>query len=146
MGIWSVTVEGNAPELVVDWPEGAWAPAWSPDGSAIVFSSKRSPGEDESTDDNIWAMRADGTDDATWITAGSQADWSPDGTQICFIRDDDVWVIPSVGGRETRILRTPEREAWPQWSPDGTQILYSEAPGDYEIWVADVGKLLESGN
>ena len=63
------------------------APAWSPDGSKIVFRSTRD-GNFE-----IYSMNADGTGQ-TRLTNHSRADtspsWSPDGSKIVFSRNTGV--------------------------------------------------------
>jgi dipeptidyl aminopeptidase/acylaminoacyl peptidase len=60
--------------------------------------------------------------------------WSPDGALICFVsnrerdRDlsmlNDVWVVPSRGGRARRITRHRGQAATPVFSPDGSQVAY----------------------
>lgn len=69
---------------------------------------------------------------------------SPDGKRVAFVRDDDLHVAPSAGGRETQITRggservthglaefiageelDRHRGFW--WSPDGARLLYEEA-------------------
>ena len=57
------------------------------------------------------------------VTPGCQADWSPDGRQIVFIRDNQVWVRDLASGQERRV--TPD--AWqrcgvPAWRPDGKRL------------------------
>ena len=80
---------------------------------------------------------------------------SPDGTQIAFVRDDDVWVIAASGGEPRRLTQHQDgfqngvaefvaqeeldrrRGFW--WSPDSKQLLVQTSdlrPVD-TIWVAD---------
>jgi dipeptidyl-peptidase-4 len=70
--------------------------------------------------------------------------FSPDGTRVAFVRDDDVHVVAVAGGRATRLTRggtervthgladfiageelDRTRGFW--WSPDGARIFYEEA-------------------
>src|SRR3712207_5300421 len=52
--------------------------------------------------------------------------WSPDGTKIAFMRDDEIWVANADGSVvETRItnVRTQGKFATsPDWSPDSSRI------------------------
>jgi len=50
---------------------------------------------------------------------------SPDGTEVCFVFDNDLWIVPFEGGIPRRITNTPSREWNPQWSPDGKLIAFS---------------------
>jgi dipeptidyl-peptidase 4 len=70
--------------------------------------------------------------------------WSPDGTRVAYVRDDDIYTIHLASGREVRVTRGGSerithglaefiaeeefdraRGLW--WSPDGGRILYEEA-------------------
>lgn len=50
---------------------------------------------------------------------------SPDGNTVCFVFDDDLWIVPFKGGVAHRITNTPAREWGPKWSPDGTMIAFN---------------------
>ena len=78
--------------------------------------------------------------EAMWLAEGEFPDWSPDGHQILFMQEGDIWTVPASGGTPTRRLETPERELWPQWSPDGRRILFARlaGPSGGDIWIADV--------
>ncbi len=62
-------------------------PAWSPDGSRIVFHSR---GE-------IFAIDADG-EGKQYLASGRLPAWSPDGTQVAFVSSGDLFVVNADGG------------------------------------------------
>ena len=83
--------------------------------------------------------------EATFLTAcgtGGIPSYSPDGGEILFVRDEDIWKIPAAGGEPVQLTRTHERELSPGFSPDGTRIMFmrtSAHAGD--IWIADMSRL-----
>jgi len=119
-------------------PEGATAPAWSPDGGEIVFER----GIWDSTD--LWSITIDGGG-LRWLTGGpaddKDASWSPDGSQLAFASDReddnrDIWLMPAAGEPAKRLTTNSAEDSDPAWSPDGRKIaFFSTRSGDPEIWV-----------
>jgi Tol biopolymer transport system component len=67
---------------------GEQSPAWSPDGTRIVFVSNRAAPRGGTTGPELWVMDADGSDvrrlsDTTEAASLAPA-WSPDGTRIAY--------------------------------------------------------------
>ncbi len=61
---------------------------------------------------------------------------SPDGKQIAFSYQGDIWTVPSNGGNAVRLTIHEAYEAFPKWSPDGKQIAFSGARyGNNDIFV-----------
>lgn len=50
---------------------------------------------------------------------------SPDGSQIAFSYQGDIWTVASTGGRANRLSIHEAYDSQPQWSPDGNTILFS---------------------
>jgi Tol biopolymer transport system component len=50
--------------------------------------------------------------------------WSPDGTKIAILCQDDLWIASVDGRSAVQLTKTPEREVKPQWSPDGAGIAW----------------------
>ncbi len=130
LDIWRMHASGkNLKQLTRDAHPDA-DPRFSPDGKRIMYTSLRD-GFPE-----IWTMNRDGSQPKR-IAEGSQAQWSPDGQSIVFIRDDQTWTRELGSGNEKCI--TPE--AWqrcgvPTWSPDGKQFaVASRHLGDIAIFL-----------
>ena len=57
--------------------------------------------------------------------------WSPDGAQIAFDRDFDLWIMDADGGNPRQITDDPGIDGHADWSPDGSRIvLASEQDGN----------------
>ena len=54
----------------------------------------------------------------------SQPAISPDGNMVCFVYQNDLWLVPFKGGAARRLTSTSASESRPLWSPDGKQIAY----------------------
>jgi Tol biopolymer transport system component len=113
------------------------APAFSPDGERIAFTSDRSGTQ------QVWICERDGSN-ATQFTFFSEPGaalgaWSPDGKQIAFNSrvngNHDIYIV-DVNGRTPWQL-TPEttEEAAPSWSQDGQWVYFaSTRTGRHEVW------------
>ena len=57
---------------------------------------------------------------------------------IAYIRDGDLWTVPSIGGEDVQITSGPAKDADPSWEPDGSSIAFtritSQGP---QIWIVD---------
>ena len=74
------------------------------------------------------------TDEGTWMSL----DVSPDGRTIVFDLVGDLYTLPIVGGKATRITDGMPFDAQPRWSPDGRQIVFvSDRDGSDDVWVVD---------
>jgi Tol biopolymer transport system component len=110
-------------------------PAFSPDGSKIVFESNRPP----STTSDIWVMNADGSNPHQLTTASPDYEiepvWSPDGSKIVFKRSAKIFVMNPDGSGQTDISKDPgATDEYPEWSPDGRMIAFNSFPSR-AIWV-----------
>ncbi|WP_344616226.1 cell wall-binding repeat-containing protein [Dactylosporangium salmoneum] len=73
------------------------------------------------------------------ITNGWDADVSPDGSRIVFVRSDSangkaqLWLAGSDGSNPVQLTTEAAAGAWnvqPNWSPDGTMIVFASATGN----------------
>ena len=130
--IYAMDADGsNQVRLTAD-PAFDLAPAWSPDGSRIAFSSRRDG------DEELYVMNADGSNPQRLSHnpgLDQQPTWSPDGTRIAFTSDRDA--DPAIDGRDiyamnaadgqgvVRLTNDPAYDAGPAWSPDGLRIAFA---------------------
>lgn len=104
-------------------------PAWSPDRSQIVFSSRR----DGQTKNDLYLMDRDGGN-ATRLTdtpgaAEFSPKFSPDGATLAYvIAEDDawsVWTSRADGTRAERVAGGYFFVEFPAWTPNGRALFYS---------------------
>jgi Tol biopolymer transport system component len=100
-------------------------PAFSPDGSEIVFRSGRDGSK------NLYIMRADGSD-VRRLTEGkwtdTMCDWSPGGDWIAFASDRggdfEVWLVHPDGTGLHKLVGG-SRNNHPHFSPDGRWVVFT---------------------
>ena len=119
------------------WVDGE--PAWSPDGSALAFTSWGDG------DGEVWVMDADGADprqltDNDW--EDGQASWSPGGSALVFTSwadgDGELWVMDADGADPRQLTDNDWEDGQASWSPDGSALVFTSwADGDGEVYVID---------
>ncbi len=61
---------------------------------------------------------------------------SPDGSEMVFSYEGDLWKVARKGGRATRLTSHPAYEVQPRWSPDGKWIAFgSNRTGLFDVYV-----------
>jgi Tol biopolymer transport system component len=112
-------------------------PAWSPDGTQIVFASYRDG------DSDLYVMDADGGNVEQLTDVGTGAwdhnpTWSPDGTRIAFRRtlciscNSYIYVMDADGGNVHQPMDAGNwSDTSPTWSPDGTRIAFARFQDGY---------------
>ncbi len=105
---------------------------WSPDGTKIVHYTTSAVGY------SIIDLSAQ---TETFLTAGAYAKWSPDGSTIAFLKDQDLRIIKPDGTGEKVLVEDKDSKAWdmhcssPAWSPDSNFVSYAmhgtSFKGDY---------------
>lgn len=53
------------------------------------------------------------------------AAWSPDGQEIVYAKDSDLYLAKSDGNEERRLVGVTGRPYLPRWSPDGTRLRFT---------------------
>ncbi len=101
-------------------------PAWSPDGTALVYSSDK-----DSEFLQLWIrdMKSGQSRKVTNLATQPQgASFSPDGKRLVFFNVDGMWRVAEMSvldidsGRVTKIHDSLPQPGAPTWSPDGRRI------------------------
>jgi Tol biopolymer transport system component len=133
--VWSVNPDGSSPQNLTNTASFLEQyPDISPDGRRIVFTASADTGPDPFP--HIMVMNSDGTNRVPLTTGNDyQPQWSPDGTQIAFMRGSaGIWVMNADGTNQHSIVSSQNAEL-PSWSPDGTRIAFSEAvSSNYQVY------------
>jgi Tol biopolymer transport system component/imidazolonepropionase-like amidohydrolase len=120
--LWLMPVGGAARRLTSD-PALDTAPAWSPDGRSLAYSSDRGGSM------NIWIRDLDdGTDrQVTRLAAAAmEPAWSPDASRLAFVdAEGQLQVVDVKSGAVRKIHDHLNEPGRPSWSPDGTAVVVS---------------------
>ncbi|MCB9666360.1 MAG: PD40 domain-containing protein, partial [Alphaproteobacteria bacterium] len=140
--VYVVPLAGGRARRLTDGHAWNMHPRWSPDGKRLAFVSDRDGG------DNLWVMRADGSDARAVSTESfqlvTQPDWTPDGRWIYGRRHvtgtrslgtGEIWAWPADGkGKGVRWTEAGHKEAdvnEPHVDPTGTW-LYTTVAGPFD--------------
>ena len=96
------------------------------DGAQIVYTRRWVNQNEDKMEASLWVMNADGSKNR-FLTKGSDAEWSPDGTRIAYIAEGDPkgpqvfvrWMTENAATQITQVQHPPSNL---RWSPDGKQI------------------------
>ena len=154
--LWLMDPDGSNPVCLLDTPEADTAPAWSPDGSQLVFGGG----------DDLYMADADGSHltlllDGEGTKHYSNPNWSPNGKSIVFSATQDdqeephIMAIDSTGRDLRTLISSGDQFVFvdePQWSPDGRHILFlaDDSGGWRDLYLmrpdgSDVRMLLHRG-
>jgi serine/threonine-protein kinase len=136
--LWVYDVDGRPPiQLAAGGSDNRYA-VWSPDGSAIAFTSNRDRG-------NYWlhTVPSDGSAEPRPIeprVAGAPGGWTVEDELVVWLPDragGDIVARPAADDGVTRdIVATASWEGSPMLSPDARWLAYtSDRTGRSEIWV-----------
>lgn len=122
-----------------------WTPAWSPDGSKLLFSSIRAGNweifvldmscltDPETCPDKLTQLTSDGNGNILPV-------WSPDGSRIAFSTKApgnwDIFTMAPNGTDLRQVTTDPANDLSPAWSPDGKQLAFeTNRDGNVEIYI-----------
>ncbi len=118
----------------------ALSPAWSPDGSLLLFTSYRG-----GAGPRVFVIRADGG--RPYLISGrpglnTSASYSPDGREIvCTLSQDgnaEIYLLDARGGSARRLTSHRAIDTSPAWSPTGREIAFtSDRSGTPQVYLMD---------
>jgi Tol biopolymer transport system component/predicted Ser/Thr protein kinase len=104
----------------------------SPDGKAIAFT--RQAGETQ----EVWIHDlVRGVSSRLTLNGGRSPVWSPDSSQIAFVRGDAIYRMPVTGGAETVVWHGVRLISANDWSGDGKYLLFTrwDEKGVRQTWL-----------
>ena len=114
-------------------------PQIAPDGSQIIYTRSWIDKLNDRRESALWIMNADGSKNR-FLTDGSSARWSPDGTRIAYLARGEPkgtqifvrWM--DAEGATTQITRVEETPSSIRWSPDGRHIAFTMLVPQRDTW------------
>jgi len=140
--IWVYDLERGLPVRFTFSASGEDDPAWSPDGSVILFTSDRDGGIRR-----IYRKPAGGAEKEELVSDAAQVnddgiDWSRDGKNVIYDSTNekgglDIWVLPMTGdSKPYPLLQSEFAETLARFSPDSRYFAYvSSESGKPEVYV-----------
>ncbi len=130
-GIYAMRADGSGQQPLVPQQAKAhdYAPAVSPDGSFVAFSSNR----DRQDTDDIYVMKTDGSNIKKITSArkakNSSSSWFPDNYHLAFISNRNgkwqVYTMENDGDNVRQVTKSDEDVRSVQVSPDGHRLAYT---------------------
>jgi len=112
--IWIMDMDGSNAQMITDTP-GNFA-EFSPDGTMIAFAG--------ATDNDIYLIEPDGTNEMKLLEGGTTPTWDPSGNYIAYVNTNDglIWKIRTDGTGAQQLSEF--KGIHPDWDPDGEFIAY----------------------
>jgi TolB protein len=138
--LWVMDADGHAAHALTSDRSIAQSPAWSPEGSLLLYTSWRGGNGPQ-----VWVMSPDQR--KPFLVSGrsglnTSASYAPDGQRIvCTLSLDgnaELYTLDARGGSPRRITNHRAIDTSPAWSPTGRQIAFtSDRSGKPQVYVVD---------
>ena len=138
--LWVLDADGANPRALTADKSIAQSPAWSPEGSLLLFTSWRG-----GTGPQVWVMSPENR--KPFLVSGRQglntsASYAPDGQRVvCTLSLDgnaEVYSLDARGGSPQRLTNHRAIDTSPAWSPTGREIAFtSDRSGTPHVYVMD---------
>lgn len=146
--------DGSEMKPLLELPEFTMqsSPAWSQDGTLIVFDAWRADRGEKEADAKVVVVNADGSDAKT-LGDGAIPSFSPRHQRLAFTRyqaNHGIWVMSSAGP-EAELVQIDKGYGAAKWSPDGRRIAYTTTRNNevnlylYDLIEGDEMPLFEEG-
>lgn len=143
----SVSAPGQANQLTDFESRFAGNPDWAHRSATIVFSA----GTDDIPHD-LYTIKSDGSGRRKLVESSAvdwYPEWSPDDSQVVFIRSDpqsesgypssaEIMLLDVSSGNVRQLTDNDVPDLWPTWSPGGNEIAFvSKRSGRIEVYTMD---------
>ncbi len=102
-------------------------PQLAPDGHAVLYQLNQVDWKANRRPGHIWRQDISGGAPIQ-MTSGDSGEsaprWSPDSTQLIFLRDGQIFVMSAGGGDARAVTRHATNVSSPTWSPDGAFLYF----------------------
>ena len=137
-----IFVMGRTGESVRRITDTGYTPAWSPDGTQLVFATSL-PSVFQIGPSDLWAVTLASGERRSLSVKGIQPSWSPHGHRIAYwtaykegaFGQRDIDTIPAEGGTPVPVTSDAALDWNPVWSPDGRHLYFaSNRGGSMNLW------------
>jgi dipeptidyl aminopeptidase/acylaminoacyl peptidase len=137
--LWVVDIASGRQRRLTSGAHYVWNVRWAPDSRSLAFLVSPTGKPDDSNEQEIGVVPAEGGAMRTLGVMGESFAWSPNGRLVALaagadrerqVQKSDLWVVPAAGGKAVNLTGDfDEDAATPAWSPDGGTLYFHSAQG-----------------